>query len=68
MLAINPTDLADLENFYDAWRFAAGEATDALHAWISGPSATSAAAFNAYRAALDREEQAARILAHHSRG
>jgi hypothetical protein len=67
MLAITPTDLADLENAYDAWRFAADEATDTLHAWISGPSSTRAAAFYAYRAALDREEQAARILAHHSR-
>ncbi len=67
MLGIEPTDLADLESAYQAWRFAADEAADALHAWISGPSAARAAAFYAYRTALDREEQAARILAHHSR-
>ena len=67
MLSITPTDHADLENAYDAWRFAADEATDALQAWISGPSSTRAAAFDTYRAALDREEQAARILAHRSR-
>jgi hypothetical protein len=67
VLAINPTYLTDLESAYDAWRFAANEAADALHAWISGPSSARAASFYAYRAALDREEQAARILAHHSR-
>ncbi len=67
MLASTSTDLADLETAYRAWRFAADEATDAVHAWISGPSSTRAAAFYAYRAALDREEEAARILAHHSR-
>ena len=67
MLSTTPTDLTELENAYDAWRFAADEATDALHGWISGPSSPGAAAFYAYRAALDREEQAARILAQHSR-
>jgi hypothetical protein len=67
MLALTSTYLTDLENVYDAWRFAADEAAAALHAWFSGPSSTSAASFRAYRAALDREEQAARILAHHSR-
>ena len=67
MLTITPTDSADVENAYDAWRFAADEATDALHAWISGPASARTAAFNVYRAALDREEQAARVLAHRSR-
>jgi hypothetical protein len=67
MLALNPTELAHLESAYDAWRFAADEATRALHAWISGPSSARDASFHLYRAALDREEQAARILAHHSR-
>lgn len=67
LLAINPTDPAALQNAYDAWRFAADEATDALHAWLSGPTSGGAAAFNAYQAALDREERAARILAHRCR-
>jgi hypothetical protein len=67
MLALNPTELADLENAYDAWRFAAYEATGALHAWISGPSSARDASLHVYRAALDREAQAARTLAHHSR-
>jgi hypothetical protein len=67
MLALNPTELADLDNAYDAWRFAADEATGALHAWISGPSSARDASFQVYRAALDREEHAARILAHKSR-
>jgi hypothetical protein len=67
MLAITPTELADLENAYDAWRFAAYEATGALHAWISGPSSARDASFHVYRAALDREEQAAWIVAHHAR-
>ena len=67
MLAITPTEIADLENAYDAWRFAADEATGALHAWISGPNSARDASFHAYRVALDREEQAAWILAQHGR-
>ena len=67
MLAINSAHSADLENPLDAWRFAADEATDALHAWFSSPSSAGTASVDAYRAAGDRAEQAARILAHHSR-
>jgi hypothetical protein len=67
MPPITATGRAERENAYFAWRFAADEATDALRAWISGPTSARGAAFVAYRAALDREEQAVRTLAHHSR-
>jgi hypothetical protein len=67
MLAMNSADPANLDSAHDAWRFAADEATDALHAWLSSPASARTASFDAYRAALDREEQAARTLAHHSR-
>jgi hypothetical protein len=53
---------SDLEDAYDAWRFAAAEAADALRIWIVSPSHTREPAFAAYRAALDREEQAGRFL------
>ena len=66
MLAITPTNPDELEIAYDAWRLAADDATDALHAWTSAPTSTRGAAFTAYRAALDREEQVAQILAHHA--
>ena len=66
MLAITPTNPADLENAYNAWRLAADVATDALHAWTCAPTSTREAAFTAYRAALDREQQVAQILAHHA--
>jgi hypothetical protein len=67
MAAITPTERADLERAYDAWRFAADDATDALHVWISATDSARAAAFAAYRAALDREEHAAWVLAHYWR-
>jgi hypothetical protein len=66
-MLVNSAHAADRENARDAWRFAADEATHALHDWLSSPSSARIARFDAYRAALDREEQAARILAHHSR-
>ena len=62
-----PTNPADLETAYDAWRLAADDATDALHAWRSSPTATRETAFTAYRAALDREQHVAQILAHRAR-
>ena len=64
MPAITPTNSAELESAYNAWRLAADDATDALHAWTSAPTSTREAAFTAYRAALDREQQVAQILAH----
>ena len=45
MPAINPTERADRENAYQAWRFAADEAAHALRGWISGPCSARAAAF-----------------------
>jgi hypothetical protein len=68
MPAITPTNPAALENAYDAWRLAADDATDALHAWTSAATSTRDAAFTTYRAALDREQRAAQILAHHAHG
>ena len=47
---------------FDAWLFAEADATLALAAWRSAASDDKAAAYAAYRAALDREAQAARTL------
>ena len=47
---------------FDAWLFAEADATLALAAWHSAASDDKAAAYAAYRAALDREAQAARML------
>jgi hypothetical protein len=49
--------------FWDAWQFAATEATLKLRIWSTAPNETKAHAYATYRAALDREEQAARVLA-----
>jgi hypothetical protein len=51
------------EEFWDAWAFAAVEAELALAAWKRAAREVKAAAFATYRAALDREEQAAARLA-----
>ena len=51
------------EELWDAWAFACVEAELALDAWKRAASGLKAAAFAAYRAALDREEQAATALA-----
>ena len=47
---------------FDAWLFAEADATLALAAWRSAASDHKAGAYTAYRAALDREVQAARTL------
>ena len=47
---------------FDAWLFAEADATLALAAWRSAASDEKAAAYAAYRAALDREAQAAWTL------
>ena len=47
---------------FDAWLLAEADATSALAAWRSAASDDKAAAYAAYRAALDREAQAARTL------
>jgi hypothetical protein len=47
---------------FDAWLFAEADATLALAAWRSAASDDKAAAYATYRAALDREAEAARML------
>lgn len=51
------------EQLWDAWAFAAMEAELAFDVWKKAAHDLKAAAFATYRAALDREEQAAAILA-----
>jgi hypothetical protein len=51
------------EELWDAWAFAAVEAELALAAWKRATRELKATAFAIYRAALDREEQAAARLA-----
>ena len=51
------------EQLWDAWAFAAMEAELACDVWKKAAHDLKAAAFATYRAALDREEQAAAILA-----
>lgn len=55
--------LPNAEELWDAWGFAAMEAELALEAWRKAARELKAAAFATYRAALDREEQAAAHLA-----
>jgi hypothetical protein len=55
--------MARLEDIFDAWVFAARDAELACAAWASGPSDGRAEAHAVYRAALDREERAAVVLA-----
>jgi hypothetical protein len=50
-------------DLWDAWAFAAMESEMALRAWLQAAHALKASAFATYRAALDREEQAAAALA-----
>jgi hypothetical protein len=51
-------------DLWDAWQFAATEATLKLRIWCTAPSKDKTQAHAAYLAALDREEHAARVLAH----
>jgi hypothetical protein len=51
-----------LEDLQDAWRFAQAEAEITYREW-AGADAPAGDAFAAYRAALDREEQAAAVVA-----
>jgi len=52
---------------FDDWLIAETEATLALAAWRAARSATKPRAHASYRAALDREEQAAAALANRLR-
>jgi hypothetical protein len=51
-----------LIDLWDAWLFAAADASLALGDWRCAADADKPAAYTAYRAALDREEQAAVVL------
>jgi hypothetical protein len=54
---------ARFEDVFDAWVFAAHDAELALEAWAASPRKRWADAHAVYRAALDREERAAAVLA-----
>jgi hypothetical protein len=61
-----PSSSADeRRGLWDAWALAEVESKLALHAWMRAARNLKADAFAAYRAALDREEQAAVVLAAH---
>jgi hypothetical protein len=51
------------EDLFDAWVFAADDATRALAAWATSVHDGRDEAHAVYRAALDREEHAAAVLA-----
>jgi len=62
------TELAEigvrlLDDAYLAWFSAESECEGALHAWFDAAGDERASAYLSYRAALDREEAAARDLA-----
>ena len=54
---LQPADL------FDAWMFAEADATLAVAGWRAAPSDEKRDAYAAFVAALDRETQAARVLA-----
>jgi hypothetical protein len=56
-LNVKPVDL------WDAWLFAEAEASLALATWTRALDGDKASAYATYVAALDREEQAGRMLA-----
>jgi hypothetical protein len=51
-----------VDDAYMAWVIAENESDHALHDWFMATAGRRAAAFCSYRAALDREEAAARDL------
>jgi hypothetical protein len=53
---------ARLIDLWDAWLFAEADASLALGDWSCAPDAEKSDTYAAYRAALDREEQAAVAL------
>jgi hypothetical protein len=52
-----------IENLLDAWWYAADEARWAFDVWRTSRPSDRGEAFAVYRAALDREDQAAVVLA-----
>lgn len=57
--AINVLQFGDV---YSAWRIAELQSGEALHTWFQAPAGDRRTAYIGYRAALDREESAARNL------
>jgi hypothetical protein len=57
-----PLDAKPID-LWELWLFAETEAALMLHTWSTAPAAEKATAHAGYRAALEREEQAARVLA-----
>ncbi|HEX8855649.1 MAG TPA: hypothetical protein VF752_08605 [Thermoleophilaceae bacterium] len=57
-----PDDTPTME-LWDAWVFAEVDSKLALRSWWDAPSGSKSVAFATYLAALDREEQAAAVLA-----
>jgi hypothetical protein len=64
--ALDAPHAARLIDLWDAWLFAAADASLALADWSCAPDADKSDAYAAYRAALDREEQAALVLERYS--
>jgi hypothetical protein len=67
-MSITPVDVLEALDakpidLWDAWLFAEADASLALAAWTHAPDGDKASAYATYEAALDREEQAARVLA-----
>jgi hypothetical protein len=60
--ALGAPHAARLIDLWDAWLFAAADATLALGDWSCAADPDKSDACAAYRAALDREEQAALVL------
>jgi hypothetical protein len=60
--ALDAPHAARLIDLWDAWLFAAADATLALGDWSCAPDSEKSHSYAAYRAALDREEQAALML------
>jgi hypothetical protein len=54
-------------DLYDAWMFAAADATLSLEAWRSAAGEEKRGAYASYVAALDREARAAGVLEHRVR-
>lgn len=57
-----------LEDIFDAWVVAAHDARLAWDTWVASATRDRGHAYARYRASLDREEQAAAVLATAARG
>jgi hypothetical protein len=63
MFTIPMPDTPTLDDLLDAWVCAARDSEVAWTAWRASPAESRADAYAGYRASLDREEQAATMLA-----